>query len=562
MRPALPFFSSLVIGISSLSCSPGSDSASTAAAAASSASGSTASGSTVSSSGSQGAGGAGGGGGMSSSSAAAGGAAGSGGQGAAGAGGMQGQGGAAAGAGGMQGQGGAATGAGGMGGTGTGGGMPAPLFDMPMIHDTATAQCSFANPHTVLDNGVLLDVWNVSYISWESIGGQMQPIVIRGFAAKPNSQSANLPGVVQAHGLGGFAEEKHATGLAAQLGMFVIAYTGPGGGNAPDNTSEGLPSGDMNGYRMFDTLTDTRGSWFWGHAVAAMRGITCLETRSEVDKARLGMTGFSAGGVVTLISAGVDDRVKAAVPLSGTHAWSVATQSPKAWQHTLLAQAGLSISSPEWLKLQSDIIDPAATVALSQSKVLMVNGSTDEFFPLTAHNATYDAIPGSDKRMSIAGNFDHGCYPLTGVESAQTIEDRATLRASGGQRMWFSHWFGTSSNYTYLPLAPVVQVQAVGQATFVTAVVDSGGPDLLVEEVKIWASNDDSFIYGGVVLDPAGNGVYSKLVAFPLQPNTISFVDAQYKTKALINPERFSLSSEPVIPAGLVPHIRDIGNCL
>lgn len=452
--------------------------------------------------------------------------------------------------------------AGGSGGAGGGGGSPPVLFDMPMIQDPATAECAFDNLHSVPKNGVTLDVWNVHYVSWESIGGELQPILIRGFAAKPAGQASGLPGVVSAHGLGGFSTEDQATGLASLLGMFVIAYTGPGGGDSPENTSEGLPSGYDGGYRMFDTIPDTRGSWFWGHAVAGMRGLTCLSTRPEVDATRLGMTGFSAGGVATLIAAGVDDRVKAAVPLSGTHAWSVAVQAPEAWQHALLAAAGLDDQSPEWVKLQDDIIAPAATVAKTQGKVLMVNGSTDEFFPLTAHTATFEALPGTDKRTSIAGNFDHGCYLVSGVESAQTIEDRAALRAEGGQRMWFSHWFGTGSSYAYLPEAPVAQMMAVGQLTYAAAVVDSGGPDLEVEEVKVWWSNDDSFVYGNVVLDPQGNGVYSKLVAFTLLPGTITFVDVQYKTKSFLSPERFSLSSPPSIPAGLVPHIRDIQSCL
>lgn len=366
---------------------------------------------------------------------------------------------------------------------------------------------------------------------------------------------------MQAHGLGGYAEENHATGLAALLKMFTIAYTGPGGGTAPENTSEGLPASYNNGYRMFDTIPDLRGSWFWAHAVAAMRALTCLESRPEVDKNRLGMTGFSAGSVVTLISSGADDRVKASVPLSGTGAWDVATQSPQAWQHKLLMQAGLSTASPEWQKLMAELITPAVMVGNAKAKVLMVNGSTDEFFPLTAHMATFDAIPGADKRTSIAANFDHGCYSVSGVESAKEIEDRASIRSSGGQRMWFSHWFGTDSKYAHVPAAPVVSVTPAGAATLFAAAVDEGGSELDVEEVRAWASNDDSFVYASATLDKSGS-VYQKLVPFTMQANTIYFVDVQYKTKSLLFPERFSTSSPPVIPSGLVPHIRSMDNCL
>ncbi len=438
---------------------------------------------------------------------------------------------------------------------------PPPLFDHEMIRDAGTAQCTFSDHHTVLKDGVLVDAWHVTYLSWESIDGTLQPIVIQGFAARPAGGSGKLPGIVQAHGLGGFAKEQHATGTAALLGMFVLAYTGPGGGDAADNTSEGLPSGDDDGYRIWDTLTDLRGSWFWGHAVAGMRGLTCLENREDVDGNRLGMTGFSAGGVVTTIAAGVDDRVKAAVPLSGTLAWAVSTQSPKAWQHELLKTAGLTIDSPEWAAMQP-LIDPGAILPGTQAKVFMVNGTSDEFFPMTAHMATYGPIAGASSRLSFVGNFDHGCYLVSGGESANKIEERADLRAKGAQRAWFRHHFATDDDYAYIPAAPTFSPTPAGLATLVTAAVDPGGPHLEVEKVHVWASNDDAFLFGSVELKPQGGGIYGELALFPMQANTVMFVDVEYKTKDWLFPEHFSVSSEPTIPAGFIPHIRDINSCL
>ena len=437
-----------------------------------------------------------------------------------------------------------------------------PLFDLALLSDPATANCTFTDHHTILKGTTLLDVWQVSYTSFESVDGELAPIEIKAFAARPVLSGDNLPGIVQAHGLGGFAKEAHASGTAALLGMFVLAYTGPGGGDAPDNTSEGLPSGWEDGYRMFDTVPDPRGTWFWGHAVAAMRGLTCLEHHPAVDPLRLGMTGYSAGGVATLIASSVDPRIKVAVPLSGTLAWDVATQSPGAWQHTLLNQAGLSTASQQWLVLMDTIVSSQALLPGNGAKVMMVNGSTDEFFPLTAHMDCFSALPGADKRTSIAANFDHGCYALTGGESASAIEERAAIRAEGGQRLWFRHWFQTDDDYGYVPTPPQVTVQAVGPVTMVTAVVDPGGSKLEVEEVKVWASNDDSFFFASVDLANQGNGLYSEMAWFTLQENTVLFVDVQYRTQSLLFPERFSISSPPQVPATLVPHIRNIDSCM
>lgn len=437
---------------------------------------------------------------------------------------------------------------------------PPPLFDHEMIQDPATASCTFSDHHTTLKDGVVMEVWHVTYYSWQVVDGVLEPILIQGYAARPTLTDTPIPGIVKAHGLGGFAEESHATGTAALLGMFVLAYTGPGGGTDPANTSEGLPASFDNGYRMFDVLTDLRGTWFWGHAMAAMRGVTCLANHPDVDPARLGVTGFSAGGVISNLVGGVDPRIKAAVPLSGVLAWGVATESPDAWQHDLLSEAGLSIESPEWLKLL-ELVDPAAIYTDNSAPTMIANGSSDEFFPLTAHMATYKQIS-TPRRMSLAGNFDHGCFLLTGGESPDTIEARADLRAKGAQLLWFHHYFGTDERFSYVPQTPTFSATPMGLATAVAANVDGGGSQLEVEEVKVWWSNDDAFLFGSVTLKEQGGGVYGDLALFPTQANTVLYVDVQYKTKEWLAPLRFSLSSEPQIPAGFVPHIRNVSSCL
>ena len=435
------------------------------------------------------------------------------------------------------------------------------LFDMDAIGDPLTADCQFSNHRTAIKDTTLLDVWDVSYTSWESIDGELVPIRISGFAASPASASMPLPGVVQAHGLGGCAKESHATGSAHLLQMFTLAYTGPGGGaaDAECTVSEGHNSDHDSGYRMFDTIPDLRGTWFWSHAVAGMRGLTCLEHHPGVLPDKLGMTGFSAGSVVTLISAGRDNRIKAAVPLSGTGAWDVATQSPAAWQNDLLTMAGLDVSSEQWQRLIDSLITPAEMVGGASAAVFMVNGSSDEFFPLTAHSATFDAVP-TDKRHAIAGNFDHGCYSLMGIESPETIEQRADLRATGAQRAWFHHYFGTDADYAYIPEPPQVQITPAGAVTGVTTSVDGGGSELDVERVKFWWSNDAAYLFGSVELGTTG-GIDTEIVAASVTDEaSIYYVDVQYKTRVLF-PERFSVSSAVHLPPGLVPHIRSLVNC-
>lgn len=436
--------------------------------------------------------------------------------------------------------------------------------DLPRLRDATEADCHFDSEKLVKRGSTLYRVYKVRFRSLESRGGVLTPIEIRGYAARPDAGSAR-PGIVLAHGLGGSADESATIGLADRVSAFVLSYTGPGGGTSPDNTSQGTPAGNHDGYAIFDTLTDVRGSWIWGHTAAALRGLTCLATRPEVDSSRLGMTGYSAGSVATLLATGADDRIRAGVALSGTLAWDVATQSPDAWQHTLLQKAGLHTASREWQTLMTELIDPARALSRTSGKLLLINGTTDEFFPLTSTVSTLSALPsiasGDKTRISLAANFDHGCYKFTGVESAATIESRAQLRSDGGQRLWFGNAFGTDSRFRTLPSSPQVSLIPVGASTLIIATVDEPSA-FAIEDVRLFVSGDQSYVYSSIQLDRDSSRSYRKLVAGTLPAASVSFVDVQYKTRDLFFPVRFSLSSLPSIPSGLVPHIRSQTTCL
>lgn len=72
--------------------------------------------------------------------------------------------------------------------------------------------------------------------------------------------------------------------------------------------------------------THRLGQWWWnarGYTPAgveawnSIRALDYLETRPEVDRTRLGMTGRSGGGSYTWTTAALDDRIQAAAPVAG-----------------------------------------------------------------------------------------------------------------------------------------------------------------------------------------------------------------------------------------------------
>ncbi len=66
-----------------------------------------------------------------------------------------------------------------------------------------------------------------------------------------------------------------------------------------------------------DSVTSPRNSNWFLVLIAARRALTFLEQQSEVDGARLGVYGHSMGGKLTTNLAGIDRRVRAAVPSCG-----------------------------------------------------------------------------------------------------------------------------------------------------------------------------------------------------------------------------------------------------
>ena len=69
--------------------------------------------------------------------------------------------------------------------------------------------------------------------------------------------------------------------------------------------------------KTLDAVESPRNNNWFLLVLAARRGLTFLEQQPEVDAGRLGVTGHSMGGKITTDVAGIDKRVKAAVPSCG-----------------------------------------------------------------------------------------------------------------------------------------------------------------------------------------------------------------------------------------------------
>jgi dienelactone hydrolase len=150
---------------------------------------------------------------------------------------------------------------------------------------------------------------------------------------RPDKPDGRLPAVIVLHGTGGNKESQRPflDDLAHRgiIGVAVDArYHGErsGGASGADAYFAAItrawktPAGQVQEHPFyFDTCWD-----LW-------RTIDYLQTRADVDGDRLGMVGFSMGGIQTWLAAAVDERIKVAVPAISVQSfrWSLENE---AWQ--------------------------------------------------------------------------------------------------------------------------------------------------------------------------------------------------------------------------------------
>jgi dienelactone hydrolase len=145
----------------------------------------------------------------------------------------------------------------------------------------------------------------------------------------------------------------------------------------------------------------------------AMRALDYLETRPEVDRQRLGLTGISGGGAMTWYTAAVDERIAAAAPVCSAFTWGSQAE--------------------HWLaRGQCDCIYyhntylwdfPVVAALIAPRPLLILSGQKDSIFPPDGYHAVfqrakkvYDLYAGSDasseRIREVDDNVEHSDPPL------------------------------------------------------------------------------------------------------------------------------------------------------
>lgn len=273
---------------------------------------------------------------------------------------------------------------------------------------------------------------------------------VTGLIVKQRTASGKLPVVVALHGTGGNKESQLP--LLEELagrGFLAIAIDGRYHGERTQRAkgSKAYVDAILKAYRgsgehpfLYDTVWDI------------MRLIDWIETRSDADASRVGMIGFSKGGMELYLAAAVDSRIRASVPCISVQSFRWALDHD-AWQSragtfqlALNEAARESSASPDAAFLRrfydrvapgiyGDFDGPSMTPLIAPRPLLVINGEIDARTPKPG---LLEAVAKIKAAYSAAGALDKFEFILQ-PNTAHKVNSESLRTAVD----WLVRWLGT-----------------------------------------------------------------------------------------------------------------------
>jgi dienelactone hydrolase len=251
---------------------------------------------------------------------------------------------------------------------------------------------------------------------------------------RPAKPVGRLPAVIALHGTGG--NKGQLRGLLVEFARRGLI------GVAIDARYHGERSGGARGAQAY-VAAITR-AWktpagqplehpfYYDTCWDIWRTIDYLQTRPDVDGERLGMIGFSMGGIETWLAAAVDERVKVAIPAIGVQSfrWSLENGAWQGRARTIQAahdaaakdlgesEVNARVCRELWSKVIPGILDqfdcPSMLRLFAGRPLLILNGDHDPNCPLPGAKIAFAAAEtayreaGASEKLKIIVAADTG----------------------------------------------------------------------------------------------------------------------------------------------------------
>jgi dienelactone hydrolase len=290
------------------------------------------------------------------------------------------------------------------------------------------------NTEPKLVDGSVLE--NITFASEKKADGTIErvPTII----LRPEKTSERLGAVIVLHGTGGNKEsqlafmkelaKRNIIGIAIDARYHGGRAKGAKGAASYNDaitkawlTKSGAP---MEHPFYYDTVWD-----LW-------RLVDYLETRDDVDAKKIGMIGFSMGGIQTWLAASVDERILVSVPAIGVQSfrWSLENDQWQGRANTIKAaytQAAKDLGEPAvnqkvcralWSKIIPGILDdydcPSMLRLCAGRPMLILNGTKDGNCPIggarlaiASAERAYKEANASDRLRVIVEEVGHTVTP-------------------------------------------------------------------------------------------------------------------------------------------------------
>ncbi len=267
------------------------------------------------------------------------------------------------------------------------------------------------------------------------------------------------PTVVFQHFLGGSKDYPALTllyGALVQRGFLVAAIDGRYRGERQNGVSLDAA--------MLQALRTGKGRPFLiDTAYDLTRLLDYLQTRPDVDSARIGMSGFSEGGILTWMTAVADDRIRVAVPIIGVTAFGETLRmqtGPDVEARVrlftpLLTEYAKDLGEPgpnarvlreAWSKLVPGMLDrfdaPNLLPHVAPRPMLVMSHEKDELFPVIGAQKAVDAAKVRYLELSAADRLDFRIAPGLGHAPTNTLQ---LLGEMTGMVTWMERWLKTAT---------------------------------------------------------------------------------------------------------------------
>lgn len=211
-------------------------------------------------------------------------------------------------------------------------------------------------------------------------------------------------------------------------------------------------------YTVDPVLSPRNSNWFVV-LLAARRALTFLEQQPEVDPTRLGAYGHSMGGKLTTDLAGIDRRVKAAVPSCGGAGDILESQTDLP-----------GCVKRRTTELELEAISDNAYIPRILCPVLWLSPGNDFNAPIDNMAWNWRKVPDDQLRFSISPHLNH----------------RHTDAHALTQLLWFEQYLKASFTMPKTP-AIALDLKTAGGVPLLTVTTDSSR---LVKQVDIYYSID------------------------------------------------------------------------